>query len=116
MKNWIKPLALAAGVFIASSSMAQQLSPEERIEKMNAHLAQELSLTPEQMPLVAEANKTMVFSVRDARANKDRSAAKQARDTYQETLKGILSPEQFEKYQAMAKNSRKKMRLKRNLD
>ena len=69
-----------------------------------AGIAQQLDLTPDQQPKVKAAFESMMKKMRDVRQNTDltpddrRAQIKTIRDETNETLKGILTPEQYAKW------------------
>jgi Spy/CpxP family protein refolding chaperone len=102
-------------------------SPEQRSEAMLAKMTTELSLDAKQQaqikPIVAEQSVKMEAMRVQMKANKennveisdaDKKAMKKARTADKEAtdnkMKGILTPDQFVKYQAMQEAEKEKMK------
>ncbi|MCB0514512.1 MAG: DUF4890 domain-containing protein [Chitinophagales bacterium] len=84
----------------------ERLTPEQRAEKMTQKMAEELNLSKEQYAKVLELNKQMGAKMEEQRArheqDRERNKAEmmELRDAHDAKLKGILTPEQYEKFAA----------------
>ena len=115
-----RPLLVAVGVLIATGSFAQGLdalknsTPKERAEAQTAMMKTKLGLTDdqvskvralnlkyaEQMQPIINGTEGPLMKMRDARNVEDQKEAE---------LKGLLSPDQFQKFQAMKEEMREKL-------
>lgn len=108
MKKIIIGLFMLA-VATVNAQLPQGKSPEERAEKRYARLTKELSLTAEQQTKV----KQIILKNEQQRETKKQNEAtkeenKKLRQSFDEELKAVLTPEQFTKLQ----ETRKEMRAK----
>lgn len=110
---------LVCFTFIALTAQAQEqertpLTSEERATKWTEWMKNELSITAEQEPEVHAINLKYAQQTESVRTQdgsrrskfKDVKSIDNAKD---EELKAILTPEQFEKYQARKQEMRKKV-------
>lgn len=96
-------------------------SPEQQAQNQANLLAKELNLTPEQQTRVQQAFTTLRQERQAAiqKAGGNRRAMAQAmrgdRDKLETQLKGILTPDQFTKYQQLIAQRREQIRERRTL-
>ncbi|HAS43485.1 MAG TPA: multiple ligand-binding protein 1 [Microscillaceae bacterium] len=81
----------------------QKGTPEERAEKTTQRLASKLGLDETQKTQVKASALKFETARKTARSNRDRSAVKTARQTFQDEMKGILTTEQYAKFEKMQK-------------
>lgn len=81
-------------------------TPEERAEKTTQRLATKLSLNENQISQVKASVHKFENARQTARTNRDRTAMKAARQTYQNELKGILTPSQYKQFEALQNKRR----------
>lgn len=114
---WLKVMALcfAISVLVTTTSSAQQKAQQQpSAQQKNAKLeeiAQYLSLTPQQkdkiLPILA-AEGTKVRAIKDDNSLSRMQRAQQIKAIHQQNdpqMKAILSPEQYQKLQAMRHKS-----------
>lgn len=120
LRNMTRSIALLVCMsFITIGAWAQEeertpLTPEERATKWTQWMKTELSITAEQEPKVHEINLKYAQQSESVRSQggSRRSKFKDVKsidDAKDEELKAILSPEQFEQYQAKKQDMRKKV-------
>lgn len=100
-----KIIAFAFGILISTTAFAQRegRSPEDRAEKMTAHLIEKLSLTEEQAEgmeaLFLKNMKEGREKAEQASGREERMALREEQQTAMEDeLKSLLSEEQFNEY------------------
>jgi len=81
----------------------QKGTPEERAEKTTQRLSSKLGLDEDQKTKVKASALKFETARQTARSNRDRSAVKTARQTFQDEMKGILTTEQYTKFEKMQK-------------
>ena len=116
MKSTIKTWLIAGMVMVMGVAQAQQkgkLSPEEKAERATAWMEKELGLSADQKEAVHAEHLELANSMQAAREAEDKEAAKAARKSYNESLKGILSPEQMARYKEIRKAAAEKRRAAR---
>ena len=79
-------------------------TPEQRAERRASHLKSELVLTEEQYAQVKEA----ALKIEKERSTKD--TKKKAGENFEAALKGILNPEQMEKFVSMKEERKEKVK------
>ena len=109
MKKLICILIAFATLAVILPAQAQQQrktppTPEQRAERRASHLKSQLVLTEEQYAQVKEA----ALKIEKERSTKD--TKKKAGDDYEAALKGILNPEQMEKYVALKEERKEKVK------
>lgn len=117
-----KLMFLALGlIFCLSGAMAQQAnrkqnvvkSPEARAENFTRRMTKELSLDNAQQERVKVLNLDRfkkIQEIRNSGASQEeiRTKVKEVNDTFAETMKGILSAEQFTKFQTLKEDMKEK--------
>lgn len=111
----LSALSLLMVLLVNVSSYAQRGNkrggtPEQKAEKTAKKLTKKLGLTADQTTRVQAASLTMHTAMQTARTNRDRTAAKSARDAYNTEMQGILTSEQYTKFKAMQKNRKRRRR------
>jgi hypothetical protein len=120
MKNQLF-FAVVLGITLGSyAGFAQKGSPEKRAEHLTAQMQTQLGLSNEQVTQLKPLNlekaqqqeewKTLMTSGDRKEAMTKRRAYL---DTYEQKLRGILKPEQFEKYQQQQKEQKGAFKEKR---
>jgi len=107
MKNQTRVLLLIAALFVTTWVSAQQMqmkSPQERAQKQTMWMQKNLGLTEEQNKQVYNINLKYAQQVDEARAGAAGAEKKmEVRDLQKDKeaeLKGVLTGDQFQKYQA----------------
>ncbi len=116
MKSTIKTWLIAGMLMLVGVAQAQhrgKLSPEEKAAKATARMETELGLSADQKQAVHAAHLELANAMHAAKEAQDKEAAKTARKTYHETLKGILSPEQMGRYKEIRKAKAQKRKAAR---
>ena len=111
MKKLICILIAFATLSVTLKAQAQQQrktppTPEQRAERRASHLKSELVLTEEQYAQVKEA----ALKIEKERSTKD--TKKKAGENFEAALKGILNPEQMEKFVSMKKEMKRRRKAK----
>ena len=109
MKKLICILIAFATLSVTLKAQAQQQrktppKPEQRAERRASHLKSELVLTEEQYAQVKEA----ALKIEKERSTKD--TKKKAGENFEAALKGILNPEQMEKFVSMKEERKEKVK------
>ncbi|OJJ20941.1 hypothetical protein BKI52_10200 [marine bacterium AO1-C] len=78
-------------------------TPEERADKATQRLTKKLGLDADQSTKVKASMLKFETARQTARSNRDRSAVKAARETFRNEMKGILTPEQYTKFEETQK-------------
>ena len=117
MKKIVLMLALVTGIGYAATAQEAQktrtkVTPEQRAERQAERMKEALQLTEDQKKAIYElnlqsANKIKAYKKDQRDANKDQF--KKMRDEREAKMKSILTPEQYEKHQAMKAERMKKM-------
>ncbi len=117
MKKIVLMLALVTGIGYAATAQEAQktrtkVTPEQRAERQAERMKEALQLTEDQKKAIYElnlqsANKMKAYKKDQRDANKDQF--KKMRDEREAKMKSILTPEQYEKHQAMKAERMKKM-------
>lgn len=121
MKKSILIIATVLFTFVgfAQSTTQTQKTPEEIATKRSEKLKTELGLSDDQKTKVHTAIVETVTKVREIKAkypNDKKSAAKElkvVRENYKTTMKGILTAEQFTKWEASKKTKKDKKKAKK---
>ncbi|MBK9638127.1 MAG: DUF3627 domain-containing protein [Bacteroidetes bacterium] len=111
MKKLICILVAFATLSVTLPAQAQQErktppTPEQRAERRANHLKSQLVLTEEQYAQV----KAAALKIENERISKD--TKKKAGDDFEVALKGILNPEQMEKFMSMKEERKEKVKAK----
>ncbi len=111
MKKLICILIAFATLSVTLPAQAQQQrktppTPEQRAERRASHLKSQLVLTEEQYAQVKEA----ALKIEKERSTKD--TKKKAGDDYEAALRGILNPEQMEKFVALKEERKEKVKAR----
>ncbi len=114
IRNTMMSVALAAGLLVSGMSVAVAMHHEKGFDadKMAAHMKKELNLTDKQ---TAEVKDIMVDMHQEAEAFRQ----KMDKET-REKFKGVLTDEQYKKWEAMRnermeKRKSKKMQMKKEM-
>lgn len=108
----LKTILFALAISFTSSALfAQETvnSPEEKATKQTAHLTNELALTAAQQEQIYAINLGIIQKNDAVRANESMSSElktesiKQNDEARKQLIKGVLTPEQIEKFDAIEK-------------
>lgn len=109
----ILSLTLLMSIFCAGMSFAQgqkgqrmQGTPEERSAKRVEMMKESLDLTPDQVTKL-QAIQTQFAKDREQASKNNQQDMKAKREAYDAQVKSILTPEQYQKYQAQRKDMKK---------
>jgi len=97
----------------------QNLTPDQKADKITARLKTELSLTDAQVPQVKQATLTRINQAADAKtkAGADKQALGQQRkqifQSWETQMKGILTPDQYNTYLAKKEEKKKQMQQRK---
>lgn len=111
MKKLICILLTIVSISFAGGAMAQQArktppTPEQRAERRAGYLKKELSLSDAQYNQVKDA------ALKIENERKSNNDKKNIGKEFEAQLKGILNPEQFEKYAAMREERKEKVKAR----
>ncbi len=113
-------LILATALFaVVSFAQTTKKTPEEIATKRSEKLKTELGLSDDQKTKVHTAIVETVTKVREIKAkypNDKKAAAKEikvVRENYKTTMKGILTADQFTKWETSVKNKKDKVKAKK---
>lgn len=121
VKSIITMGCMAVIMLVSASAFAQEKmqhkTPEERAKMMSDKMKTELALTDEQYQKVQTINLDFATKSSDLRKEGgDKSSwaekMKPLDDERTTALKGVLTPDQFSKYETMKKNMKSKMKDK----
>ncbi len=109
MKKLICILIAFATLSVTLKAQAQQQrktppTPEQRAERRASHLKSELVLTEEQYAQVKEA------ALKNEKERSTKDTKKKAGENFEAALKGILNPEQMEKFVSMKEERKEKVK------
>lgn len=92
-----------------NGAKAQNMTPEQRVEKRTTYLTTKLALSTEQTTKVKEALTNF-----EKNRTPDKAALKKNKENFDQQMAGILDPEQMEKYKAVQEE--RKEEIKKAMD
>ena len=116
-KNFLKS-TLMLSLLISSTiaygqQQAPQRSPEERAQRQTQWMRQNLSLTDDQNKKVYDIMLNSAKQMETARTSGDKSQMKSLKDRKDASVKGVLTGDQFQKYQQHESLMQEKMQQRR---
>lgn len=103
-------IMLSAGIYAQERPQQEgpPKTPEERADNITKRLTKELALTADQQTKV----KAIVLE-RESEMKKDREAAKANRDKHDAEMKAVLTPDQYQKFEAKKAEMEQKRKQQR---
>ena len=119
-KHIISGLIMACFVFSGHLSAQPRMDPDAMVKKENELIFAEIEgLTDKQKEKVTKINEDFAASLKDLMANRTgdrqemREKMKALRQEKEKSMQGVLTGEQFEKYQALMEEAREERRGRR---
>lgn len=111
MKKFISTLSIALFFALTSQVKAQDFNPQMMAQRQLDRLTSELSLSKEQVKkmeplLVSRVEKMMEFRQAGMEREQMMAEMKKLNDGQMDSIKSILTPEQFEKYKTVQSQMR----------
>lgn len=120
MKKLIALLTFLLLLTIANQLLAQQVSPEEKAQLAAHHMQKRLGLKDKQIQYIYSLNLTKIQKARIAKSEKADNYKKLSRhfeaicEEYNHRLRGVLTPEQFQRWEVLRAESIQRRKVLEN--